>query len=420
MTNKDLADLVAAPLGGAGAIERDRLDTSIEQIGDTVDLEVDAPYVTDPDVFVGLSREEMAAKVSALDAGMIMDLAHRYLSVASAFNIVWGLTNLERITGSTQWEGAAADAANAAIERMMDPVNNTHASLRTISLKLQQASSAASDVKPRVQSLLADMQPLLLLTSARSAVEAKAQQEEQRREAADILERIYKPSFIDAGTNVPAILPPPTIPGAQGFETGGWTGTAAPPQGDAANSGTGSADSNESTDPGVGDAESTQAATTEDAATGAGAGIPPDTQGRANSLLSTFAANATGPQSGTPGTGGSSGGASGFGGGVTAGSAGTGRYDSPSAAIGSSALAPGVAAGGATGAGAGAAPGGAAAKPGTTRPGSGMGMGVPMGGRGARPDDDTEHKTPDYLINMDNGNELIGDLHPVAPPVLGA
>ncbi|RVW03364.1 hypothetical protein [Rhodococcus spongiicola] len=412
MSSKDLLDLLAAPLGGAGAIERERLDTSIEQIGDTVDLEVDAPYVTDPDVFVGLSREEMAAKVSALDAGMIMDLAHRYLSVASAFNIVWGLTNLKRITGSTDWEGAAADAANAAIERMMDPVNDTHASIRTISLKLQQASSAASDVKPRVQSLLADMQPLLLLTSATSAVEAKAQQEEQRREAAQILERIYKPSFIEAGTNVPAILPPPTIPGVQGFETGGWTGTAAPTRGGAANSGTGSTDSDEPASPGVDDTESTQATGTEDAATVAGEGIPPDSQGKANSPVSTFAANANGPQGGVPSSGGAGGGASGIaGGGVANGSAGQPKFDSPSAAMASGSAAPRVAAGGATGAGAGA---------GATRPGAGMGMGMPMGGRGAGTGDDTEHKTPDYLINMENGNDLIGDLDPVAPPVLGA
>ncbi|SDI95214.1 hypothetical protein SAMN05444695_12327, partial [Rhodococcus triatomae] len=35
-------------------------------------------------------------------------------------------------------------------------------------------------------------------------------------------------------------------------------------------------------------------------------------------------------------------------------------------------------------------------------------------------DDDKEHKTPSYLVNMENGNELIGDLDPVAPPVIGA
>lgn len=46
-------------------------------------------------------------------------------------------------------------------------------------------------------------------------------------------------------------------------------------------------------------------------------------------------------------------------------------------------------------------------------PGAGMG-----GGRG-KGDDDKEHKTADYLVNIDNGNELIGKMPKVAPPVIG-
>ncbi|MFZ2173819.1 MAG: hypothetical protein WAW17_07235 [Rhodococcus sp. (in: high G+C Gram-positive bacteria)] len=64
---------------------------------------------------------------------------------------------------------------------------------------------------------------------------------------------------------------------------------------------------------------------------------------------------------------------------------------------------------GATGAGAGAR-------------GSGMGAGGMMGAPGARGggNDDKEHAAPDYLITLDNGNELIGRLPAVAPPVIGA
>lgn len=40
-------------------------------------------------------------------------------------------------------------------------------------------------------------------------------------------------------------------------------------------------------------------------------------------------------------------------------------------------------------------------------------------GRNEKGDEDSEHKTPSYLINVDNGNELVGDMRPAAPPVLG-
>lgn len=46
-------------------------------------------------------------------------------------------------------------------------------------------------------------------------------------------------------------------------------------------------------------------------------------------------------------------------------------------------------------------------------------MGAP-GRAGGNGDGDTEHQTPSYLITVDNGNELIGTLGPVAPPVIGA
>jgi len=46
------------------------------------------------------------------------------------------------------------------------------------------------------------------------------------------------------------------------------------------------------------------------------------------------------------------------------------------------------------------------------------GMG-PGGGRG-RGEDDYEHNTPSYLITEEHGSEIVGDLPPVSPPVIGA
>ncbi|AOW91907.1 hypothetical protein BFN03_02205 [Rhodococcus sp. WMMA185] len=401
-----------APDDGAGAVERKRLDATLEQLGRHIDEERDPPYVSDPDVFDGMSREEMLGKVSSLDAGQIEDLAGRVLSVAREFDIGWGLFSLKNII-SSGWEGNAADAAAAAVDRLMDPVGDTNASLQTIGVKLRQAGSAASDVKPPVQSLLSDALPLQLLISGADAVAAKAEQENQRREAAQILERIYKPSFIDAGTNVPSIVPPPPIAGVQGDGGGGWSGTDGTTGVGAEGSGPlGEGESAAAEEDG---AANTQAA----AAEGSPQGAAPGSQGGANSPTSTTSANAHSPQSGANANGGSTGGIGGVGG--SAPRRGNDRAnESQGGALVPGAIPPGMAAGAAAGAAAGTGAGAVSAKPSMARPG--MGMAMPMGapGAGAGKNEDTEHETPSYLINMDNGNELIGDIGAVAPPVIGA
>lgn len=125
---------------------------------------------------------------------------------------------------------------------------------------------------------------------------------------------------------------------------------------------------------------------------GAGAGLVPSALGRGGSS----GLGGAGRGIGTPG--------SGAGGGLSSGARG---------------LTGGAVGGGATGTGApgaGAGVGGAAAGR-AGAPGMGMG-GMAPGARG-KGDDDGEHKTPSYLINIDNGNELIGDMPKVAPPVIG-
>ncbi|HEX7659539.1 MAG TPA: PPE domain-containing protein [Pseudonocardiaceae bacterium] len=52
---------------------------------------------------------------------------------------------------------------------------------------------------------------------------------------------------------------------------------------------------------------------------------------------------------------------------------------------------------------------------------SGSGMaGGPMGGARGRGEDDDEHSSPSYLVSEENGNAIVGDLPPTAPPVIGA
>jgi hypothetical protein len=45
--------------------------------------------------------------------------------------------------------------------------------------------------------------------------------------------------------------------------------------------------------------------------------------------------------------------------------------------------------------------------------------GMPGAGAARKREEDKEHKTPSYLVNVDNGNELIGPLGKATPPVIG-
>jgi hypothetical protein len=41
------------------------------------------------------------------------------------------------------------------------------------------------------------------------------------------------------------------------------------------------------------------------------------------------------------------------------------------------------------------------------------------GGRGGKKEEDKEHKSAAYLVNDDNANDIVGDLPPTVPPVIG-
>lgn len=431
MADNDFLDFFAAPFGGADGIDRRNLNTKIEQLGEYIGTERDAPYVTDPDVFDGMSREEMLGNVGNLSSQAIAALSDGYMDVASEFGLAWALLSLRNITGGEQWTGQAADAANGAIEKLSKPVSDTHASFQTIGLKMRQASSAAGDVRPKVESLLSNAEALPLLLSGADAADLKEKREQERREAARILESIYKPTFVDAGTNVPSIMPPETINGVGGPGVG--TGSGSGSAGSAGATGSiGAAPYGFAPgEPGAGEspdaAAGTQAATaapTDQGTNGAaastapvGANTPAATSSASALQHGAAGASALGgtAHGSTSGGGGASGFGSGAVGGGAVGSGGFGGAGSNGRAIFTGPVQPGAAPG-AGAAATGAAAGGSTARPGSARPP----MGMPMAGRGAGAgQDDTEHQTPSYLINVENGNELIGDLAPVAPPVIG-
>ncbi|MCX5042275.1 hypothetical protein OG921_03590 [Aldersonia sp. NBC_00410] len=145
------------------------------------------------------------------------------------------------------------------------------------------------------------------------------------------------------------------------------------------------------------------------------------------SATSPASADATSPASADgssrTGTGVGSGSGAGSSGGSASGGVGshTGTGGVGGAAIGGKLAAP--SAGSPSGAGLSGGRGGGAigAAAGVGRAGA-AGMGGMAGGHGARGkgDEDKEHRSPGYLVTVDNGKELIGEMPKIAPPVIGA
>ncbi|MBV8931810.1 MAG: hypothetical protein JOZ47_07475 [Kutzneria sp.] len=136
--------------------------------------------------------------------------------------------------------------------------------------------------------------------------------------------------------------------------------------------------------------------------TGAPGGYP-----SADGTASPYGGNSFGPVGGF-------GGASAYGGG-----AGGGRYGGATGA----GSAPGARGAGGTASGAAAAAETEAARAGAARGPAGAagasGMGGAMGGRGGKKEEDGEHKSAAYLVNEENANDIVGELPPTVPPVIG-
>jgi hypothetical protein len=442
-----LASLFDALLpSGPGAEHRTKLQHSADQLGSD---EIDPPYITMMESFEGWQHAEMYAKTREMSPEDISGLAQACHAIVGSLPIGFGFALL-RSTIAENWEGAAADAALAATETLAGASDKLTAGVQAIGVKLDILSSAAQDVKNSIPAPTSD-QPLSLLplTPTVAATQEEAR-EGAREEAVRKLQNIYVPNYQDVGTNVP-VLPAPHSPSgaaADGARILGVDGAGSPGATDRSvlngdggfTSGTGDSPANgdAATDGqhNANDPAATSAASAEGAGQGGGTG-----SGSAGTAAPTTAANSQNAGAAGSGVGGSanSGGVGGYGGGSRSGSSGPGSGGSGaggsstrkrndkrdnesqgSSVVSGSPIPPGGAA-----AGAGAAAAAATAtpvKPSMSRPGMGMGpgmMGAPgrVGGNG---DGDTEHQTPSYLINVDNGNELIGKLDPVAPPVIGA
>lgn len=414
----------------------------------------DDPALGSPEAFEAMSHENIKAAVDGMNGGSLRASAEGWTKIGQSLE--QALNDFrDFITNETDgnWEGIAKDSATAATGRYVTESGRLAQAGNLIGTKITEAATGVDQVKATVppvskRSLLEVVFDAAMPTSG-ALKRLIHDQDEAHQEAIQIMRTVYTPVMQQADTNVPRLPEPPRIiadppgpmptsGGAPGISTpnpygpytggpngnsplgpastpdgplpGGAPGTGSTPGGvDPLNPGAQPTAGNPSNLPV--DATTTPAAAW--TAPAAAAGLDGTRAGQPGYALP-GAGGGAGSYTGAGGLGSGSGGGAGAGGGGGYGAGGilTGGYGAGGTGSGSgTGSSPSAAAGGGT---PGSAGSGTAA-----RPGAATGGMIPGAGARGRGDDDNEHKTPGYLVNVDNGSDLIGNLPLAAPPVIG-
>ncbi|WP_072805048.1 PPE domain-containing protein [Rhodococcoides yunnanense] len=427
-------------------------------------VQYDPSGVAAEDVFDGMTHEEIYLKVSNFDPSNLVRTADnwRNLGAAAATDVDRFATSIAGVIGDG-WQGAAADAACAGVKRYSVSAINLMIASHQFASKFASADTGLERTKSTIAApepitkgdklidIVASVGNLVAPGSMKTAQFVRDEAEEQAR---TVMRTVYRPAIHEAGTQIP-VLPRAVDPtsGSDGLPgTGGASGSSgrsgfspygpsssSAPYGPVGSGGSelGSPPSTQ-TSPGSGTAVPADALSAQDTATTASSWAP--TESGLGSSPGTSAAAATqSPSSGTgtPGGAGTSGGSMiggpvngspdsrsrGFGnrgGGAGSGFGGAGGSGLTGAPLGGSGLGGSPLGGPQLGGAGGATSSGLGASAAQGRPGApGMGAMGPGAGRGGPGGGDDVHKTPGYLIDAVNGDELIGTLPLVAPPVLG-
>lgn len=437
-------------------------------------LEYSEHAIMEDDPFDAMSHAQIFAHVDEMKPDILFAISNAWTEIServvkgiSAFNLA-----VESAIGDG-WQGKGGSAALEAVLAYSADGQELQTRVQLIANKVEEARIALGQAKQSIPrpSDASVMEQIFSLIPGESWRQAQHEAEEAERLARQVMKEMYLPYMKRADDQVP-VLPPAFNPITSGGGTSGGrspfqTGTdqmsyeqAASAAGNHQTSGGGSGLEQRTTDsagdaatePAVGGAGNGASAGGSGATPGAGAGVGVGERGRVSGSgngqdgsgsgpATTSAASAV-PQSvaggSIPGVGHGTGlgggngltggpGTGGFGGGGSAGGAGGGTAGGGLGAnglggngLGGSALGGSVPGGGLGSAGGSGARGGAAGSLGGAGSRGMMagGMGGMAGGRG-QGDDDKMHETPGYLITLDNGSELIGDLPMVTPPVLG-
>lgn len=402
------------------------------------------------EAFEVMPHEEIVAIVGSLGTDTIGNSSKNWndLSAAATTGSDTFRSGIEAAMTSG-WSGPTADAVRGGVADYVSSATALSTSMSLISNKLLEAHSGFTQTQSRMPPVVAAPVSSMidsLLPIPFAAKDAASAREEQQEEARRIMRSVYVPGVLQSDSEVP-VLPAAHNPVADSAPSnGGWglgnsagDGSLGSSSRNRSANGTDSAAPTAATQAPPGGAEGADTGRTgtpsEQAGAGGSGSLPP-----ADNSGDTRAASATGPGAsggagsglgagpggGYGGTGPGSGGfagsnGSGYGGAGYAG--GSGNGSGAGSGYGSSVLGPPIGGGtGGGGAGSNGAGGGLGSAAAAGRAGAhgmpGMGAVGAQGTRGAG-DNDGEHATPGYLVDVSNGSELIGDLPLVAPPVLG-
>ncbi|MEV0435119.1 hypothetical protein [Nocardia sp. NPDC050413] len=393
------------------------------------DGDLQPPHITTPDNYDSMSLEQMQAAVTAMKPRLVDDAVTAWANIGMNLMGTFLKFNQEfsrTVTGANGrggWTGAAASAAVAAVNNYSER-----------SIPLSQAATAISWKLTEMRTGIEQTQALMPGLTERENVTGKTlpaegvmkvddhNREEATQEARRILRTVYSQVAGQADVGVPFLPTAPVIAGDGGGPGGPGAGGGGSNTGDTPGDSAGSSPEdtaagddpatteNPNSDPAATTPQSTDpSSTTAQSSTAAPQSSTPST-----SAPSSGSPTATGPGVTAPGAAGPGGGSNGArGGGSSAGRGGGSAAGGPASPGKSSPGNHSPAAAAAAGSRAGAAAGGGRGVP-------GMGaMGAP-GARGGGSDEDRTKGIPDYLINQDNGDLLIGtDGIKTVPPVIG-
>ena len=383
----------------------------------------DPAYIKDPENFHSdqWDHARIASAVAGMNVEHVSGIARAWTELGTtAHDAIVEFSDAIKKAINESWHGAAASAAYGETERYSTSAPQAQEQLHGVADALTPLAETVASLRSQVPETNGTG-----LWDKLTPWDTDTEDEYYRREgeAREKMATIYNPGLATSDGNVPSFTKPESIvdvpsgPAGPGVDypsgTPGSSDRLGGPSAGQPNSGDAPV-SDPSGEPGVDGAPAADG-TQQNAATAPSA---------AATAATTAPASVTGDQaqsrSGMPPSADSSAGAGSRSAGVGVGSGGGG--------LGDGGLGGGVGAGNRPGAVArpGTAPGVAGVNAGG-RAGAGMRGTGPMGGgmmggggAGRGGGEDKEHKTPDYLITLDNGNELIGKLPLVSPPVIGA
>lgn len=439
----------------AGNTERD--DIYARQAGLSANVGgFDDPVLTSPEAFEAMSHEQIKSAVDAMNGEALRASAAGWKRIGESLEK--SLTEFRDFITSTigdNWQGIAADSAKQATAHYANKSATLAAAGQLIGSKIEEAATGVNQVKATVppvaeRSILDTVVDAVLPTTG-LLKRLVHEQDEAHQEAIQIMRTVYTPVMHQADTHVPTLPEPPRIANLQqpGTPSGiGALGAGTPtsytpytpyhaptPGSPTTGAPLPTALTTTSPSPGPGtfdpapltasnpdpDAINPNTPATQfdpsDAWTAPAAVNPVDSARLEQSGMGPLGA---GLGASYPGSHGSSTGLGGAGTSTgTGGASGLSPGGVLNGRLGSSGSSPGAGASGTTSAATGTGTGTSATSATTGRGSPGATGMMPGAGARGRSDSDSEHKTPGYLLTVDNGNDLIGRLPLAAPPVIG-